>query len=236
VSDQSFIKQNNKTEDPSLADVLDITKTEVMLGTNCHAIGKVATFDVATQTCTVEIQYKKTQFQLQTSGPLANSYQPVAIDYPILLDVPCIVLGGKSFSLTLGPMVGATCLVLFNDRSIDNWFEAGNVMPVASPRLHSMSDGIALIGVNSLADVLADYDITRAVLRTRDGKAGVGVGTSKVKIFNDTTTMMTLLNTLITTIKAITTSNCVVGSPVVVSPASQAALDSVATQLQGLLE
>ena len=129
---------------------------------------------------------------------------------------------------------GDTCLVLFNDRDIDNWFQSGQVGPVATSRLHSMSDGIALVGIRSLANSIEGYDMTRAMLF--NGTTQVGVSATHVKIANNLTTLNTLLQNLITTIQAITTTNAVVGVPCTLSPASIAALTSVATQIGGLLE
>ncbi|CAK9250669.1 unnamed protein product [Sphagnum jensenii] len=75
---------------------------------------------------------------------------------------------------------GDQCLILFNDRSIDNWFTSGQVQPLASSRLHSFSDGIALVGLNYLNNgvtKLTNYDSTRAVLR--NSTTGVGVSSTK---------------------------------------------------------
>lgn len=226
------IQQTNKTTDVNLRDAMDLLKKEIMIGLNSHAIAKVESFDETKQTCQASIQYKRTYQQRQADG----TYTAVLYDYPVLLDVPCIVLGGAGFALTMGDLVGEACVILFNDRDIDNWVQAGQVGPVASPRLHSISDGIALVGIRSLADSLVDYDKDRAVLRTKDGLAGVGVGPTLIKIFNDTTTLMTALTQLITAINSISTTNCVVGNPVVLSPASIAAINVAKTTLQGLLE
>lgn len=225
------IPQNLIPNDPSLKDLLDLLSKQIMLNLSCHHIGTVQSFDATKQTASATINYKKTYFQFNASTGL---YDPVLIDYPILVDCPVVVLGGTNAALTFPITTGDECLVLFNDRDLDKWFQGGTGASVATPRLHSFSDGIILVGLRSLPKVLTNYDSSRAVLR--NGSTLVGVGPSLVKIANDTTTLNTLLQNLITTIKAITTTNAVPGSPCAISAASQAALAVIATQIEGLLE
>lgn len=225
-----MIDQSFKKADPNLRDLLDIHTKEVMLAMNCHAIARVQSFDSAKQTITATINYKKTIFQKSAN----DKYEAVLIDYPILLDVPVVVMGGGAFRLTFPIQKGDDCLILFNDRSIDNWFKSGQVVGVSSPRLHSLSDGIAIVGLNSLQSSIDNYDMTRAMLR--NGETMVGISETLVKIANNTTTLMTALANLIDAVENIVTTNCVPGSPVALNPASIAALEVVKTELQGLLE
>lgn len=216
--------------DPGLPDVLNMWKKDVMLSMNCHAIATVQSFDAARQTVEATINYKKTQFQKNQGG----DYVPVLLDYPVLVDCPAIILGGGNFNLTFPIQQGDECVILFNDRSIDNWFQTGQVGELSSSRLHSFSDGLALVGVRSLAKSIADYDTTRAVLR--NGDTMVAISETLVKISNATTTLKTVLNNLITEIQAIQTSNAVVGAPCTIGAASITALNGIKTQVEGLLE
>jgi hypothetical protein len=240
------VEQTRKQVEPDLKDLLDLHRKEIMLSMNCHAIATVQSFDSAKQTVTATINYKKTLFQDTGEG----IYRPVLIDYPVLVDCPAIVLTGGAFSLKMPIQAGDTCVILFNDRDIDNWFQSGQVKEVNTGRLHSFADGLALVGVRSLANSLTGYADEMVVLgdgthdlKVGDGEASINVGTttvkaktSKVRIANGTTTHNTLLADLITTINAITTTNCVVGAPVSLSPASISALNSIKTQIAGLLE
>lgn len=227
----------NKKVDPTLKDLLDIAKKDIFLNFNCHAIAQVHAFDATTQTVSASVMYVKTISQLQPDG----SYQPVSVNYPPLIDVPVIILGGGDWTLTFPIAQGDTCLILFNDRDLDNWYQAGQVGPVASGRLHSFSDAIALIGPRSSQDPVASYDTARAVLA--NGQTMIGVGVSLIKIANATTTLNTLLQSLISAIKAIQvdagTFN-ITGTPVTgkgtIDPSSQSALATVATDIAGLLE
>lgn len=219
-----------KQVDPSLKDLLDLHKKDIMLSLNCHAIGTIQSFNSTNQTATATINYKKTVLKQDSNGVVYNEL----INYPVLLDIPVVILGGGICNLTFPITAGDECLILFNDRDIDNWFSSGQVGPVASSRLHSFADGIALVGVKSLAHSITGYDMTRAKLAY--GETYVGVSATHIKIANNITTLNTLLQSLITTIQSITTTNAVVGVPCTLSPASIAALTSVASQIGGLLE
>lgn len=192
---------NPLKSDPTLTDVLDQRKKEIFLSMNCHHVGTIQSFNPANQTAVVSINYKKTFAKL---NPFAGVYNSVLVDYPLAIDCPVICLGGGDASLTFPIKKGDECLVLFNDRDLDNWFQGAGNGSLASSRLHSFSDGIALVGLRSLANVIDDYDGVRAVLV--NDQAMVGVGPILVKIANNSTTLNTLLQTLVSNIETLVTN------------------------------
>lgn len=225
------IQQVRTPSNPSLKDALDLLKRDIFLSLNCHHIATIQSFDPVTQTASATINYKKTFFEKQANG----QYSPVQKDYPILLDCPVVVMRGGTCALTMPIAAGDTCLVLFNDRDLDNWFQSGQIGPVASPRAHSFSDGLILVGVAHSGNPVEDYDTDKAVLK--NGSTRVGVGASKVEISNGTTNLNTLLQDLITQLKALIIDvNAVAPGGGVVSAASQAQLTTIANQISGLLE
>ncbi len=226
------VRQNLVPTDPQLQDLLDLVKRDIMISLACHHVGTIQNFDAAKQTAQVTINYKKTYFQRDSAG----LYQPVLVNYPMLIDCPVIFLGGGEASLTMPVAKGDECIVMFNDRDIDNWFSSGQVGPVATSRLHSLSDGIALVGVRSLQNVLTAFDTTRAVLQY--GTTMVGVGSTLVKIANNQFTLNTLLqeligeiNDLITQTAAITVTGVTTGPGVSGVPANAAVIAAISTQL-----
>lgn len=227
------IKINRKKVDPGLSDLLQLFKKDIFLNMNCHALATVQSFDPDQQTVTATVNYKKVFSEKQPD----NTYKNVLVDYPILMDAPVIIMGGGPWKLTFPIAAGDECLILFNDRDMDNWFASGQSLAPATQRLHSFSDGIALIGVNSLSNVLPEgiYDTTRTVIKNYTGGAMIGIGETLVKIANETTTLNTLLQLLIDQIKLITVTCAAPGNPSSV-PNNVAAIAAVATQIQGLLE
>lgn len=206
------IQQNSITNNTSLTDVLNILKKEIFLDLNCHHLATVQSFNQDQQTITATINYTQTTFTLNTTTQL---YVPTQTSYPQLVDVPIIVLGGGGSNLTFPVQQGDQCIIMFNDRSIDNWFASGLAGPLNSPRLHSFADGIALVGLNFLAGdgsttALQNYDTARAVLRNSGGTTGIGVGSTQVKIFNQANgslgpnfmALLTALQTFVTACEA----------------------------------
>ena len=199
--------------EPKLKDVLDAAKKDIFLSLNAHHIGTVQSFNAGNQTATATINYKKTYYQLDAATGL---YEPVLVDYPIMTDCPVIVLGGGAGALTFPIQQGDECVVLFNDRDMDNWFNGSPGGPVATPRLHSFADAIVLVGLRSLGNVLADYDTVRAVLRNTTTM--VGVGPTLVKIANADYTLNELLQELTAELQALTAAITAITVPVTSAP------------------
>lgn len=223
---------NQLQGETNLKDLLDSHKRDILVSLNCHALATIQSFDPTNQTVSATMNYKRTTIE---RNPETGIYSQVLVDYPVLYDCPVIVLTGGNASLTMPIAQGDTCLILFNDRDIDNWFESGQIGPLASARLHSFSDGIALIGLRSSNNPMGDYDPNRAVLQY--GTTRIGVGSSKVIISNQTRNLNTLLQNLITQVKnlaaataAMTVTCTSAGSPSS-APLNAAAISAISSQL-----
>jgi hypothetical protein len=235
---------------PSLNDLLALLQKQIMLNLNCHAIGTVQSFNSLLQTAQITINYPQTYFQIsQVNG----SYVQNDVPYPILLDVPVIVLGGGPAYLTFPIATGDQCFLLFNDRDIENWWVSGTVSTVNTVRLHSISDAVAIVGLRSLNKALSGYSMTHAVFG--NGTTQVGVGPDSVLITNGTTlgdllgqltTQLTNLTTaLITLTTAMSTATPTSVVAQIATPSSvafplitnvQTAINAIATSLGELLE
>lgn len=167
--------------DYDLKSLLDLAIKNAFVNLNVQHVGIIQSFDPADQTVRVKVAYKRT-----VSGAL--------VEYPVLIDCPAVILGSKSKRLEIPITLGDECLVMFNDRDIDNWFASGQVGPLNSQRMHSIADGFALIGVRSLLNSIEDWDNTRVSIRNGDTR--VGVSASKVKIENANRTANQLLNNI----------------------------------------
>lgn len=231
---QPTIPLNLQVANPTLSTVLNNLKTEIFLTLNCHALATVQSFTQNANglfVITARMNYNKTYYELQTNG----SYAVRTVEYPLLVDCPAITLGGGSTALTFPIVVGDQCLIFFNDRDINNWFAGANSGPVATARMHSFADGIALVGFQKVAA----YDSAHALLSNGNAQVGIpattsGAAAAKVRIANSDTSLYVLLNSLITTIQDL--AIVVAGTSGTVSPTSVAELNSVNTSLQGLLE
>lgn len=171
----SQVQQNLLPSDPKLADLLKLFKKDILLNFNSHHIVKIQSFNAENQTASATVNYKKTFF---LPNPVSGVYQSQLRDYPVLLDCPVIFLGGGNGALTFPVAVGDDALALFNDRDLDKWMQGSSTSPVSTPRLHSYSDGIILVGLRSLNDSLVDFNGTDIEIRTKDGTTKVSVNTN----------------------------------------------------------
>ena len=129
------VQHAERVEVPDLAEIFNRKMMEQAAKLNCCHIGTVKSFDSVKQTVIASINYKAF-----VDGKL--------YDYPLLLDVPVFVYSGGGARITMPIAPGDTCILLFNDRSIDNWLTTGDVSSAPNgERVHDLSDAICLVGL-----------------------------------------------------------------------------------------
>lgn len=130
-----------------LRSVLDDSTDSAIAGMWKVRIGTVEAFNPATQTVTVQIVNPVQVFNRLDSGSQI-SQNPQLYPVPPLIQVPVAVLSGGSAFLGMPIAQGDIAIVLFNDRDLDPWLSTGTAgMPTNSDRMHSVSDGIAIVGI-----------------------------------------------------------------------------------------
>ena len=116
---------------------------------NSIKVGKITSVDLSKQTVDVQILHKRINENNITRRELR--------DYPLLVGVPFVVLGGGGSYLTFPISVGDNCLLMFCDFEIDRWWDSGEAQPSNFERRHDISDAFAIVGVHSLADLIKGY-------------------------------------------------------------------------------
>lgn len=192
---------NRPPTEPSLKDLLDVAKRDIFLSLNCCHVATIQSYNATLQTATAQVAYKKTYYE---RNALTGTYDPVLVDYPLLADCPVIFPGGGGFALTFPVAAGDECLVLFNDRDINNWFAGNQGAEVDSPRAHAFADGFILVGPRSKPNVLTGVNGSGAELRTKDGTVKVSVGASKVTITNSAGSLGSILGNLMSQLSSLT--------------------------------
>jgi hypothetical protein len=86
-----------------------------------------------------------------------------------LVNVPVVFPGGGGFALTFPLKAGDEALVVFSSRCIDYWWVSGKISQQAELRMHSLSDGFAIVGPKSVPNVLSSIDTANVQLRSNDG-------------------------------------------------------------------
>ena len=148
--------------DPDLTYAMSIFGNSIQYDLNCHRVGKIVKFNPDDLTCDVELlELKPTQSRLDK--------------YALIQGLPLLVSGGIDTNLTVGDVTGAECLVHFNDRDIDSWFDTGESYMPNSKRMHDFSDGFVSLRPHNKNDVI-DYEIDGTVLNK---------GQNKIKITSD---------------------------------------------------
>lgn len=170
---------------PTLYDVLQNFKTDIFRSMNCIKPGIIQSFNPTTRTVVVQIVFK----QQMVDGTV--------ISYPVLLDCPVITIQGGGGALTFPILTGDECLLFFADRNIDAWFKNGGQSVPFDARTHHLSDGFALVGLNSLANALK-VTVTPGEVALAFGTAKVGEMGGKITIANQAQNLKTILTTLFT--------------------------------------
>lgn len=163
-------------ETPDMTTMLSKKMRNLASEINCIQVGTIVNFYPENQTADIMVNFKRI-FSQQSATVAAGTgifsrvgevvgellgFQKrmvdVAVDYPLLLKCPVVFLTGGVSNMTFPVAPGDTCIVMFNDRDLDAWFEGGIVAPPNSSRMHDLSDGMALVGVRALNNIIADFN------------------------------------------------------------------------------
>lgn len=131
---------NNNLLDNTIENFANSLIEQVFRSLNCVKIGKISKFYPEDKTADVEILTK----QKKVDGTFQD----------ITILKKCLVIGNK---ITLPIEVGENVVVLFNDYDLNCFFETGEAQEPYSNRKHDLSDGIVLMGLNSLVNAI-NYD------------------------------------------------------------------------------
>lgn len=141
------IKSLNRSSQKRLLDEL---KRDIFTNINCINIGQIESFDPSNQSASIKILLKSIE-SIDTKGVRKLKEKPV------ILQCPCMILSGGGSHLTFPITKGDECIVLFNDREIDNWFKLGGTQTPTTLRKHDLSDAFAIVGISSVVSSLQDY-------------------------------------------------------------------------------
>lgn len=147
--------------------------------------GIIETVDLTKLICTVQPAIKVLVFDQDDNGQ--------HVQLPILPDVPLVFPRGGGYTLTFPVKPGDECLVILSARAIDNWWQAGGVQPAFDSRMHSLSDGFALVGPFSQPQrPQAQVSTTAPRLTSDDGSVFVEVNDSIGQVTVKTPTQVVL--------------------------------------------
>ena len=124
---------------------------------------KVLRFDKVKQTVDLEIQQKR-RFLDKREDALP----------PPLIDVPVHFYRCGGLAITMPINVGDTGLVVFAERSLDEWQVLGSVEVPSEARTHSLSDGTFYPTMHNDKNVISNYS-DNLEIRTEDGNSKITI-------------------------------------------------------------
>lgn len=153
----------------SLRDVLNAERDSAFAALNKIQVGTIVSYDATKQKAQVQLVNKRVVY----NTPMTTSVvppDPQLVPYPVFVDVPVFVFSGGGSFLSMPIAAGDTCLVLFNDRDLDPWCTNGTTGAAPnSTRMHSLADGIALVGIRPFSYPLAGTSATDIIVKHSSG-------------------------------------------------------------------
>lgn len=198
--------------EPQLQDIINSILRQSAMNINCVQLGTIQSYDPTKCTATCKINFLAE----------INNAEKSTIEYPLLVDCPVFFLTGGSSYMSMPIEAGDSCIVLFNDRDIDNWWYDGSVVVPSSARVHSIADAMVLVGVRSQANKIT----------LKSNIVEVFSGSKKVNVGNTAVSLKYLMDTFIDAVTAITVGDGSIG----LSAASVAAITALKTQFALLLD
>ena len=135
--------------DKTLSQMLSEVVNSIRVSLNCVKIGQIVEFNKTNQTAKVQV--------LHIQDENYNTRMEEELEYPLLGDVPVVVMGGGGTYISHPIKAGDQCLLLFCDYMIDNWWVTGEAKPSIVPRKHDLSDAIAIVGLNAIPNAIQNY-------------------------------------------------------------------------------
>ena len=170
---------SDKNDIDTLASVIAKGYKEGIKDLHTSLPGIIVSFNPATQQASIQPAIKRVfiargaEEQILTPSPL-----------PVLINVPIIFPRGGGFSLTFPVKQGDECLIMFCERSIDNWHQFGGVKSPTARRFHDLSDAVAYVGLSSLPNKIPDFNADDTELKSDNGAVIFTIredGTSNLK-------------------------------------------------------
>ncbi len=138
----------------------------------------VTAFDADTQTVTAKPNIRR----VRTLDALRQT-----LDVPEVINVPLIYPFAQvaGFALTLPISAGDQVLLIVADRSIDNWVDNSGVQDPhesANPRMHDLTDSLAIVGATPNPLALSDYQTAAIELRNASRETRVTLSNDAVEV------------------------------------------------------
>jgi len=113
--------------------------------------------------------FDKTEQTVDVQPTIKRKIKGELVDLPLLTGVPIRFPKTSDFSITWPIKTDDHVLVIFAERSIDNWLINGDLQSAGDLRKHSLSDGFAIPMMYPQTDLISSFDDTNLQIRTSSG-------------------------------------------------------------------
>ena len=122
------------------------------------------------------------------------------ITLPVIVNVPVVFPKTKRGGITFPLERGDGVMIIFSDRSLDEWLSRGDDAPYTDSRQHNISDAIAVPGLYSFVDnINAGVDSDSTQLSSDEGKVAIN-NSGKMAIQSGGNELFQILSDLLQTL------------------------------------
>ncbi len=181
---------------PSLSEVITNAIRTALEGIWTALPAKVVEFDAATQKASVQPMVKRPYID--------EGGNPRTERLPVINEVPIVFLGMGPFRVTVPVKKDQFVLLVFCDYSIQDFMATGNESDPGESRIHSLNDAIAIAGLRSFSDPVADFPTDRMSIG-KDGECTIEIdseirlggndASDRVALISDLTALKSWLDT-----------------------------------------
>lgn len=123
-------------ESATMSDVILNALRANQLEINTCMPGEIVSYDSVTTTCTVQPAFKRIMVRDRQVVSRAQ-----------ISDVPVVFPRSGSYAITFPVTQGDQCMIMFSQRSIDDWLSIGGEVTLRDTRLHDITDAIVIPGL-----------------------------------------------------------------------------------------
>lgn len=129
--------------------------------------GKIVEFDPQTQTAKVQPMIRR----------VFKGKEPE--DLPVIPKVPVHFSKSGGFAITSPVKRGDECLIIFCERSIDNWYFEGKPKEPNDLRFHDITDAFCIVGISSKPNVISNFDNENFQIRNLEKDVTISITPQK---------------------------------------------------------
>ena len=203
----------------SLAQIIQTAVKSALVDTHTSMPGCIVSYNRDLQTCSVQPCIKRRY----STGEVVN--------LPIIQNVPVQFPGGGEFKMHYDLEKDDDVLIMFSERSIDEWIKKGGTVESTQKRIHDLTDAFVIPGVLPEPKAYSPQGPKGSFEISNGSNSFIISKDGKIKISNDDSELVSVLIELMT--EMITGKNLTGVGPLGKDPQYLMKLNEIKTKLEG---